>query len=147
MLEEEKEKVKRFYQNHPEMIQKRRTSKIRLRRKSKPRTITKRQPTKKEKKGFTKDYLEFVKTTAYLQTPEHHRWRYKIFQLYKAMCMNCQATKVSLHADHIKPRKYYPELAQNIDNGQILCYRCNKAKGNNDETDFRNTGQYLKKAT
>ena len=35
-----------------------------------------------------------------------------------------------INVDHIKPRKFFPELALDIDNLQPLCWRCNKAKGN-----------------
>lgn len=34
------------------------------------------------------------------------------------------------HADHIKPRSKYPELALSYDNLQILCAECNLKKGN-----------------
>ena len=45
-----------------------------------------------------------------------------------------------INVDHIKPRKFFPELALDFDNLQILCGRCNKAKGNRHHTDYRLIG-------
>jgi 5-methylcytosine-specific restriction endonuclease McrA len=42
-----------------------------------------------------------------------------------------------VNVDHIKPRKYFPELALCFDNLQVLCSRCNKEKGNKTATDYR----------
>lgn len=45
--------------------------------------------------------------------------------------------KKNSNVDHIKPRLYYPELARDINNLQVLCGRCNKEKGNKHTTDYR----------
>lgn len=42
-----------------------------------------------------------------------------------------------LNVDHVKPRKFYPELALDLDNLQVLCALCNHGKGNSDATDWR----------
>lgn len=42
-----------------------------------------------------------------------------------------------MNVDHIKPRKYYPELALTLSNLQVLCSECNHGKGNKFETDWR----------
>lgn len=59
---------------------------------------------------------------------------------YGCTCMKCKK-KISMwtdiNVDHIKPRKYYPHLANDPDNLQILCGRCNKEKGNLHSTDYR----------
>lgn len=59
---------------------------------------------------------------------------------YGCTCMRCQK-KISrwmdINVDHIKPRKYYPHLANDPDNLQILCGLCNKKKGNKHSTDYR----------
>ena len=55
----------------------------------------------------------------------------------------CQCCGISvkdgavLNVDHIKPRKFFPELALEVDNLQILCADCNHGKGNWDMTDSR----------
>lgn len=55
-------------------------------------------------------------------------------------CQCCGAspsTGAVLNVDHIKPRRYYPELALDVENLQILCHECNHGKGNWDSTDWR----------
>jgi len=52
---------------------------------------------------------------------------------YGCTCMACKR-KIGrwgdINVDHIKPRKYWPELQNDPDNLQILCGTCNKKKGN-----------------
>lgn len=38
-------------------------------------------------------------------------------------CKNCDSKK-KLNAHHIKPKKYFPELALELDNGVTLCKKC-----------------------
>jgi len=45
--------------------------------------------------------------------------------------------KARLNVDHIRPRRYYPELALELGNLQVLCAACNQGKGNKDATDWR----------
>lgn len=64
----------------------------------------------------------------------------KVHEKYGYQCMKCgriPCNKKHSNVDHIKPRKYYPELALNFDNLQVLCGRCNKEKGNMHCTDYR----------
>jgi len=59
---------------------------------------------------------------------------------YGLVCCKCgreNSRKFPINIDHIKPRKFFPELALNIDNLQPLCGPCNKAKGNKSQTDYR----------
>jgi 5-methylcytosine-specific restriction endonuclease McrA len=59
---------------------------------------------------------------------------------YGARCQCCGAspsTGAVINVDHIKPRKFYPELALELENLQILCGPCNHRKGNWDTTDWR----------
>lgn len=51
-----------------------------------------------------------------------------------------------INVDHIKPRKYFPELALVEDNLQVLCGTCNKRKGNRHQTDYRSTMPKLETA-
>lgn len=60
----------------------------------------------------------------------------RVIARYGAVCMKCSATN-SICVDHIKPKSKYPELALNFDNLQVLCWPCNREKGNKDETDYR----------
>jgi 5-methylcytosine-specific restriction endonuclease McrA len=62
-----------------------------------------------------------------------------ILNRYGAKCMCCGVVPTDptqVNVDHVKPRKFYPELALDPDNLQVLCGRCNKRKGNKD-TDYR----------
>lgn len=67
--------------------------------------------------------------------------RAKVIEKYGAKCMCCgyspRESKGRIHVDHIKPRKYFPELALEFDNLQVLCGRCNKEKSNRHATDYR----------
>ena len=48
---------------------------------------------------------------------------------YGSKCLCCGSIK-NINIDHVKPRKFYPELSLDINNLQPLCSRCNKNKGN-----------------
>lgn len=64
----------------------------------------------------------------------------KAFKTYGNRCHCCGASGEDgavLTIDHIKPVRDFPELANDIDNIQILCASCNRAKGTNDHTDWR----------
>lgn len=58
-----------------------------------------------------------------------------------ARCECCGASPqkhgVRLNVDHIKPRRFFPELALDETNTQVLCEDCNHGKGNWDQTDWR----------
>ncbi|MBT0585128.1 HNH endonuclease [Alteromonas oceanisediminis] len=54
-----------------------------------------------------------------------------------ALCFKAFGPGVQAHADHIKPRSLYPDLALDMSNIQILCSDCNLGKSNRDATDWR----------
>ncbi len=84
--------------------------------------------------GFSKSRDSFLSSAAWKDL------RRKVIQAYGARCMKCSAIPSNpkqINVDHIKPRKYYPHLALEFDNLQVLCCACNKQKGNKDETDYR----------
>jgi 5-methylcytosine-specific restriction endonuclease McrA len=77
---------------------------------------------------------------AFYDSDEWKRFRYQILRHYGAVCMCCGATPADgkkMHVDHIKPRSKYPDLALDLNNGQVLCEDCNIGKGNSDEIDYR----------
>ena len=57
---------------------------------------------------------------------EYKDWRIKVFRRDDYTCQECGSRGVSLHADHIKPFAYYPELRLVIENGRTLCIPCHK---------------------
>lgn len=76
----------------------------------------------------------------FLRSTSWKELRAKALELYGAKCMCCGYTSNNtkkIHVDHIKPRKYFPELALDFDNLQVLCAICNKEKGNKHTTDYR----------
>lgn len=79
-----------------------------------------------------------VQSDAFLRSNEWLAIRDKTFVRYGRVCMKCK-TNAGINAcvDHIKPRRFYPELALDPENLQILCRTCNKRKGNKHATDYR----------
>lgn len=73
-------------------------------------------------------------------TPENRRirtsfeykfWRTSVFERDNYACVWCglksgNGIAVILHADHIKPFAYFPELRLALDNGRTLCIECHK---------------------
>lgn len=62
---------------------------------------------------------------------EYRLWREAVFERDDYTCVWCgsrcgNGKNVTLHADHIKPFAYYPELRFAIDNGRTLCIECHK---------------------
>lgn len=79
-------------------------------------------------------------TDEFLKSSQWRALRMHAFKKYGTRCACCgasPATGAVMNVDHIKPRKYYPELALDIDNLQVLCGQCNQGKGNWDMTDWR----------
>lgn len=59
---------------------------------------------------------------------EYKLWRKAVFERDKYICVWCKVSgaKAYLHADHIKPFAFYPELRFAIDNGRTLCKSCHR---------------------
>jgi 5-methylcytosine-specific restriction endonuclease McrA len=95
------------------------------------------------KKSATEIAKEIRGAGSFLRSAEWKKLRAQVIEKFGAKCMCCGFTSKHSHkinVDHIKPRKFYPELALNFDNLQVLCARCNKEKGNKHMTDYRNQG-------
>ena len=62
---------------------------------------------------------------------EYKLWRTAVFERDNYTCIWCgvrngNGKRIELHADHIKPFAYFPELRFAIDNGRTLCRECHK---------------------
>jgi len=66
--------------------------------------------------------------------------RYDVLRRAGGKCelCGCSSKERPIHVDHILPRSRKGK--NDIDNLQALCDRCNLAKGNRDDTDFRDHG-------
>lgn len=56
---------------------------------------------------------------------EYASWRKSVFERDGYKCVVCY-NGGALHADHIKPFAYYPELRLDVSNGRTLCVPCHK---------------------
>jgi HNH endonuclease len=86
--------------------------------------------------------VAWVTSGEFLKSYEWRTLRYQALKESNGRCQCCGARPTldsSLHVDHIKPRRKYPELALVLTNLQVLCEECNHGKGNRDETDWRKT--------
>lgn len=57
---------------------------------------------------------------------EYKDWRIAVFKRDDYTCQECGSRGVTLHADHVKPFAYFPELRLVISNGRTLCVPCHK---------------------
>lgn len=70
--------------------------------------------------------------------------RYKVLKAGKQRCALCGITakEMMLDVDHIIPRSRGGSSKE--ENLQVLCAKCNRSKGNKDDTDFRDAGKNVK---
>jgi hypothetical protein len=80
------------------------------------------------------------KYTNFYMTQEWKALRRIVIRKYGRNCASCNiyCKGRNLHVDHIKPRKYFPELSLDFNNLQVLCKACNERKSSQ-TIDFRNT--------
>ncbi len=81
-------------------------------------------------------------TNAFYASSEWRLVREQVIDEQGRVCQECRSritTDYDLTVDHIKPRSKFPELALEKANLQVLCRKCNSAKGaTSDEADITN---------
>lgn len=102
----------------------------------------KRQAMQSQKLLTDNELAEQLKTSGdkLFDTKEWKDLKRQVHEKYGYVCMKCKRLPYSFRnvcVDHIKPRKWFPELALCFENLQVLCSRCNKAKGNKTISDYR----------
>ena len=88
----------------------------------------------------TLSVMLYRQSPAFLLSPEWKELRQEAIKKYGSSCLRCgrkDGPGYPINIDHIKPRKFYPQLALDITNLQPLCHTCNKNKGNGKPVDYR----------
>lgn len=83
---------------------------------------------------------EYVNSSEFLKSSEWAKVRMKVLRKNGAACQCCGATAkdgAKICVDHIKPRQFFPQLALDENNLQVLCDLCNLGKGNVHIEDWR----------
>jgi len=88
---------------------------------------------------FSARKLRWIWSRWFLKSDDWKELRYKALRILGGKCALCgrSGKEARLNVDHIKPRRFYPELALEIGTRQVLCALCNHGKGNKDATDWR----------
>lgn len=83
----------------------------------------------------------------FLRSLEWRELRARAVERYGLICCKCgreNSRRFPINMDHVKPRKFFPELSLCIENLQPLCGPCNKAKGNKNTNDYRVGSKFMK---
>ena len=93
-----------------------------------------------DREAAQKEHWTRPENDGFLQTYAWRKVRMMALKSSNGRCVCCGASPKEgaiLNVDHIKPRKFFPELALEVTNLQVLCHECNHGKGNWDMTDWR----------
>lgn len=85
-----------------------------------PRRKRKGEENNKWKGGITPKHEMIRKSRQYLL------WRKEVLARDNFTCQICEKRGGDLHADHIKPFAFFPELRFEIQNGRTLCVSCHR---------------------
>lgn len=105
-----------------------------------PRTRRLTIPTESSVKSYIANSSINPASDEFLSSFEWRAVRMMALKLHGARCQCCgasPATGAVMNVDHIKPRKFFPQLALDVNNLQVLCHDCNHGSGNWSMTDWR----------
>ncbi len=126
--------------SHREKIRKAKLGKSRPMLKGKPLTMETRkkmsvtQLARREKHWFWKGGVS-TQNQLIRRSFEYRLWREMVWKRDNWKCVWCGKRqgwnkelqrRIIIHADHIKPFAYFPELRFALDNGRTLCFDCHK---------------------
>lgn len=109
------------------------------------RSITLRARSREELSKLTdSEVAEAIKKSGdeFLKSEEWFKLKAKTIAKQGSTCLRCKRSIKKwneIYVDHIKPRKFFPHLANDENNLQVLCGSCNKSKGNKHDTDYRSS--------
>lgn len=72
-------------------------------------------------------WKEITQNARIYWSAEWRKWREEVLERDNYICQLCGETEGRLHAHHILPKRDYPELIYNVDNGITLCQDCHTA--------------------
>ena len=98
--------------------------KMSLHQKGKPKMYMRGEKNTNWKGGVSK--VNKTERRYLMQTLEYKIWRRSVFERDNYTCIWCGKRGGNLHADHIKPWAFFPELRFAIDNGRTLCVDCHR---------------------
>jgi hypothetical protein len=70
--------------------------------------------------------INYEAAKALYNTPAYKAWREYCFNRDYFVCQMCGAQGVALECHHIKPKRHFPELVLDNDNGITLCKHCHQ---------------------
>ena len=99
--------------------------------KKKSHSMFKGPPDEKDKKELSYELAKVL-----YNTPVYKQWREYVFSRDGHRCQMCGQRGAQLEAHHLKPKRIFPELVLDKDNGITLCFNCHRVIVSNQEDKF-----------
>jgi 5-methylcytosine-specific restriction endonuclease McrA len=68
----------------------------------------------------------FQQAKALYNSPVYKAWRVSVFERDDHACQMCGQQGGSLEAHHIRPKRRFPKLTLEVNNGITLCFDCHR---------------------
>jgi hypothetical protein len=96
-----------------------------------------------EQEVFLTKKQQCLKSNSYMSSANWKYLRETVLKIQGDRCLCCGKASKNMHIDHIKPKSIYPHLEFMVDNLQVLCPDCNRAKSYTRETDYRKSDHLI----